>query len=142
MGNPQISFEQVDIEAKGLDLDLVRTWLLKVGDAEDVEISNLLYIFCTDDYLLKLNKAHLNHSTLTDVITFPESYDPIVAEVYISLEMVKENANSYGNGQILLELCRVILHGLLHMCRYDDKTENEKTLMRNKEDFYLADLAL
>ena len=110
--------------------------------AEKKIIDSLLYIFCKDAFLLELNRKHLKHDTLTDVLTFPESYKPIRAEIYISLDRVHENSITHGNGSKIAELGRVILHGLLHMCLYDDKTESDQQSMRQKESFYLRSLPL
>ncbi len=119
-------------------MDLLRDWLFKVSLSEEVHIASLLYVFCTDLHLHKLNKDHLNHDTYTDIITFPETYDPINAEIYISLDRVIENAEIHSNGNVKHELCGVILHGLLHMCNYNDHSDAEKMEMRQREDFYLA----
>lgn len=98
----------------------------------------LNYIFCTDEYLLQLNKEFLNHNTLTDIVTFDlgEAPDELNGEIYISIERVKENAEkfatTYNN-----ELHRVIFHGALHLCGFKDKTEADKKEMRKKEDLCL-----
>ncbi len=117
---------------------LVREWLLAVSKAEKKVIEQIDYLFCSDDYLIELNKRHLHHNTYTDILTFPYSYDPIVAEIYISLDRVAENALIHAGSDRKNELYRVILHGFLHMCGYMDKTDEEKTLMQAKEDHYLG----
>jgi rRNA maturation RNase YbeY len=96
------------------------------------------YIFCDDAYLLHLNQAHLKHNTYTDIITFPLSSkgEPVVAEIYISIDRVKENASKF-QVPFLHELYRVIFHGALHLCGYKDKGKDEVELMRKKEDHYL-----
>ena len=105
---------------------------------EKIPLNEVSYIFCSDDYLLAINKNYLNHNSLTDVITFPLSTDggPVSGEIYLSVDRIKENAKTYD---VLYEneLLRVILHGALHLCGYNDKNSQERRKMRNKEDFYL-----
>lgn len=125
---------------RGFSKKLVRVWLENVARSEGKEIKQLQYVLCDDSYLYDLNHEYLNHDTLTDIITFPYSSDPIEAEIYISVERTGENAASYGSGNELEELCRVIVHGLLHMCGYKDKTDAEKAVMSSKESFYLQEL--
>ena len=97
-------------------------------------------MLCDDTYLLDLNNRYLNHNTLTDIITFPYSSHPINAEIYISLDRIIENAKVYAINDILSELHRVIVHGLLHMCGHDDCSEPLKSKMRELESKYLRDL--
>ncbi|MEO6070444.1 MAG: rRNA maturation RNase YbeY [Chitinophagaceae bacterium] len=98
----------------------------------------LTYIFCTDDYLLNYNKQYLNHDTLTDIITFQLNQNgfPLLADVYISIDRVKENALTYHNS-FSHELHRVIFHGALHLCGYGDKTPSEQKIMTQKENDYV-----
>lgn len=106
--------------------------------SEEVSIKRISFIFCTDDYLLTLNQEYLKHNTLTDVITFTLSATnaPIESEIYISVERVYENAKAYKI-DYQQELFRVMIHGILHLCGYKDKTATQKTVMREKENFYL-----
>jgi rRNA maturation RNase YbeY len=96
------------------------------------------YIFCSDEYLFKLNNAYLKHKTYTDIITFQYSWPPqlIRSDIYISVERVRENAKLY-NTSFLNELYRVMFHGALHLCGYKDKTKRDMIQMRSKENFYL-----
>lgn len=112
--------------------------LIALFHKEALEVNAVNYNFCSDSYLLKLNITHLNHKTLTDIITFQysSSKEPVLAEIYISIDRVKENARLY-NASFLDELRRVIVHGALHLCGYADKTSKEALLMRTKENFYL-----
>ena len=106
---------------------------------ENKKAGNLNFIFCSDDYLLDINKNFLNHDYFTDIITFDYSEgDKIAGEMYISLDRVAENAQNYGF-TFDAELLRVILHGVLHLCGYKDKTREEEMLMREKENYYLLD---
>jgi probable rRNA maturation factor len=99
------------------------------------------FIFCSDDYLLEINKNFLNHSDLTDIITFnlSENKTDIIGEVYISTDRVKENAELYQTS-FLNELYRVMFHGALHLCGYRDKSPKDKEQMTKKEDAYLTTL--
>ncbi|MEO8150043.1 MAG: rRNA maturation RNase YbeY [Bacteroidia bacterium] len=116
----------------------LRNWLLKVAKAEGRAIDELNYIFCNDAFLYQMNVIYLNHHSLTDVITFDNSMarEKITGDIFISIERVKENAKTY-NVTVKNELERVMVHGLLHLCGYKDKTPKEKKLMTEKENFYL-----
>lgn len=105
---------------------------------EEQGLSNLQYVFCTDEYLLQINQEFLNHDTYTDIVTFELSPDPEVTEgeIYISIDRVKENADQYEVTENY-ELHRVMFHGALHLCGYKDKTKKDVELMRQKEDEYL-----
>jgi len=104
---------------------------------EKRKLNKLNYIFCSDKALLRINRKYLGHNFYTDVVTFNLSSSPkeILADIYISVARIKENAK---NLQIPIkeELHRVMFHGLLHLCGYNDKTEQQKKLMRKMEDFY------
>lgn len=106
---------------------------------EGKALGELQYIFCSDDYLLEINRQYLNHDFYTDIITFDlsEKSHPINAEIYISVDRVRENAKEYDSS-LKKELHRVIFHGALHLCGYKDKTPQQKKLMRQKEDKYLG----
>lgn len=104
--------------------------------AERKTLLSLNYIFCSDKFLHAINVKALDHDTLTDVITFSYDDEKIEGEVYISLDRVQENAQIFGKN-FDDELLRVIIHGALHLCGYQDKTEAQQKTMRAKEDFYL-----
>jgi rRNA maturation RNase YbeY len=114
-------------------------WLNDIAGSEKLKIISLSYSFCSDEYLLEINREHLNHDYLTDIITFDLSDDSrlIEGDIYISIDRVRENAKQMGIG-IELELKRVMAHGLLHLMGYDDKTNSGKIEMRVKEDGCLA----
>jgi rRNA maturation RNase YbeY len=111
-------------------------WLQQIATDEKVNIDHLAYQFVSDEELLEMNKTYLNHDTYTDILTFPYSYNPIRSDVCISIERVRENALIHGTDN-LSELLRVIVHGLLHMCGYQDDTIETKAEMRRREDLYL-----
>jgi rRNA maturation RNase YbeY len=106
---------------------------------EKRKLNNLNYIFCSDKALLRINRKYLGHNFYTDVVTFNLSSSPkeILADIYISVDRIKDNAKSLKI-PIKEELHRVMFHGLLHLCGYSDKTEHQKNLMRKMEDFYMA----
>lgn len=109
-------------------------WLKAVFKSEEKEVADLSYIFCSDDDLLYINQRYLNHDTFTDIITFDYSEDEsISAEVYISIDRVKENAKDF-KVKFEDELRRVLVHGVLHCCGYGDSTEELKAEMRALEN--------
>jgi rRNA maturation RNase YbeY len=111
-------------------------------EKENRKVGNLCFIFCTDDFLLDINIKHLNHNYYTDVITFDYTVENTVSgDIFISLERVSENAREFGVS-FNHELSRVIYHGILHLCGYNDKSEDDKQLMKEKEDFYLETLSI
>ncbi|MEI6947535.1 rRNA maturation RNase YbeY [Paraflavisolibacter sp. H34] len=116
----------------------VKEFVRELASLEGKTIETINYIFCSDAYLLEVNQQYLNHDTFTDIITFElsEKGQPLVSDVYISIDRVKDNAQKFG-ATFTRELLRVIFHGALHLCGYKDKTEKEEKKMRAKEDYYL-----
>ena len=117
----------------------LRDWFINTAKAEGNSIKELNYIFCSDAYLLEMNQSYLNHDTYTDIITFDnsETDDVLQGDIFISVERVHENAQTFGiNEQD--ELHRVMIHGLLHLVGYGDKSKAEKAKMTEKENYYLA----
>jgi len=116
----------------------LKLFLVSIFKQEKTRLDSLTYVFCSDSYLLEINKEYLNHDYFTDIISFnlasPDA--AIVGEIYISLDRVKDNANSLSESY-KKELHRVIFHGALHLCGYKDKKPAEVNLMRSKEDEYL-----
>ncbi len=105
---------------------------------EKTSASSLNVIFCDDDFLLGINRQFLNHDYYTDIISFNlnENIVPVDGEVYISIDRVKDNALNFKSS-FFLELHRVLFHGVLHFCGYNDRSEKDKKVMKDKEDFYL-----
>ncbi len=134
-----ISFTNNKISSDLTDKLLLKTFVASIFAQEGVEFKSVSYIFCTDDYLLKLNQEYLNHNTFTDILTFTLSGTslPVVSEIYISVDRVKENASKLSE-TYLTELHRVMIHGILHLCGYQDHSKAEKEDMRRKEDYYLS----
>ena len=117
---------------------LLRLWLSKAVSMENKRVGELNIIICNDEYLHKMNIDFLQHDTLTDIITFDNSDEDLISgDIFISIDRVKENAAIFSI-TIKEELNRVIIHGVLHLCGYGDKTEVEKEIMTSKENFYLA----
>ena len=138
-----ITFTHHNVPPPLKDKLFAKAFLATVFAREQVSFKSVLFVFSTDEFLLKLNKEYLKHDTLTDILTFTLSGVslPMVAEIYISVERVKENAEIL-KVDFLNELYRVMIHGILHLCGYNDHTTGEKQKMRKKENFYLAQSAL
>jgi len=139
MKKPPINFFQQEISFTLKDKTAVRKWINKTISAEKHTLAELNFIFCSDNYLLEINKQYLNHDTFTDIITFDNSEKDgvIFGDIFISIDRIKENAKTF-NVALNDELHRVIIHGTLHLLGYPDKKKEEKALMTKKEDFYLA----
>ena len=126
-----------DIEILDLDPEFFVSWLSNVCLEEGKELEEVNLIFCSDDYLLKMNNDFLEHDYYTDIITFDYCVDnQIMGDLFISKDRVEENAIT-NSVTFLNELYRVCVHGVLHLCGYKDKSPTESTLMREKENFYL-----
>ncbi len=118
--------------------DAISAWILSTCEAENKALESLNYIFCSDDHLLQINLDYLKHNTYTDIITFDlAEEDRIEGEIYISIDRIKDNSANLGTN-FHDELHRVIIHGVLHLVGYGDKTDAEKHVMRGKEDYYLT----
>jgi len=129
-----INFFKEDVSCPGLDREKFKKWVTEVIKTYDKEPGELAFIFVSDDYLYKMNKKYLNHDCYTDVITFDYSKENIISgDVFISVDRVKENADKYGV-TFINELSRVIIHGVLHLIGFKDKTEEEKNFMRQEEN--------
>jgi len=136
---PRITFFEEDITYKIKNKAGLRLWLIDVITTEFFKLKELSYIFCSDNYLLQINRQYLNHDYFTDIITFDNSTmeKVIVGDIFISIDRVRENALKF-NVPETDELNRVVIHGVLHLLGYNDKTSEEKKKMTIKEDFYLA----
>ena len=110
-------------------------WIKTISKSEGYEIGDLNYIFCSDDYLLEINKQYLDHDYYTDIITFDNSEEEgkLEGDIYVSIDRVRENAENLGIS-FDTELRRVLIHGLLHLIGFEDTDENLKSEMRAKED--------
>jgi|688.fasta_scaffold1393819_1 rRNA maturation RNase YbeY len=134
----EISFNTVDTSYTVKHKKNLRSWIKETISKEKKSLGEISFNFCSDEYLLSVNKEHLNHDYYTDIITFDFCENDIISgDIYISIDRVKENAKT-ENKTINNELHRVIIHGILHLCGYKDKKPADASVMREKEDFYLS----
>ena len=137
----QLNFQHHLENQKLSNSNQISLWLNNVTEEEGKQIGELVYVFCKDDYLLEKNIQFLNHNTLTDVITFDYCKGKIVnGDILVSTERVTENSKIY-KVNYLTELHRVMVHGLLHLLGYNDKTEKEEKQIRKKEAYYLKKIS-
>lgn len=126
-----------DIENPEINAESINKWIVSVVNSYDKVLGDLNFIFCSDKYLLKINKEYLQHDFYTDIITFDYCDKEIIAgDIFISLERVSENAEKFNTQDT--ELYRVIIHGVLHLLGFDDHSDEEKVIMRQKEDVALG----
>ncbi|MCK5814787.1 MAG: rRNA maturation RNase YbeY [Flavobacteriaceae bacterium] len=132
---------------KELDFDLqnpevIRTWIGEAIDIEGFKVGELNYIFVSDENLLEKNIKFLNHNTLTDIISFDYTMGKLVSgDIFISIDRVLDNSKTFKT-TFENELHRVMIHGVLHYCGFKDKSEEDKKIMREREDFHLNRLKL
>ena len=116
---------------------LNNSWLKVVAGSEIRRLGDISIIFCSDNYILDVNMKYLSHDYFTDIITFDYCEGKTLSgDLFISIDSVRENASFYGS-EFSDELNRVIVHGLLHLIGYDDHNENDRKIMREKENYYL-----
>ena len=127
-------YENID---ENIDENL-KNWIENIIISEEKKLGEINYIFCDDEYLLKINQDFLDHDYYTDIITFDQVRGKTISgEIFVSLQRIKDNASLISKNYEE-EKKRVIAHGILHLCGYKDKTEEEQKTMRAKEDFYLS----
>lgn len=133
-----VKFFSADKKVLTLPRTQLKSFLKELFCKEGKVLGELNYIFCSDEYLLDINRRFLNHDYYTDIITFDisESSHQTKGEIYISIDRVVDNARELGQ-PVQRELLRVIFHGALHLCGYKDETKAQKIQMRSKEDYYL-----
>lgn len=128
-------FENID--PKKIDSN-ISNWLEDLILSENKKPGDINYIFCDDDYLLKVNQDYLDHDYYTDIITFDYVKGKTISgDIFVSLPRILDNASTLSQ-DFESEFRRVLAHGLLHLCGYKDKTEEEESIMRQKEDFYIT----
>ena len=133
-----VSFNNADRTFKFKNKTALKAFIKKMFHEEHKESERISYIFCSNDYLLALNREYLGHDYNTDIITFDLSNDhKTIGEIYISLDQVELNSQALGT-DLKDETLRVIFHGVLHLCGYKDKKKSHLKEMRSKEDFYLS----
>jgi rRNA maturation RNase YbeY len=117
---------------------ILKNWIKSVVTEEKKRVGEISFVFCSDDYLLEINKQFLQHDYYTDIISFDYSEEDLLSgDLMISIDRVKENAIEQ-KVDFLTELNRVMIHGVLHLIGYSDKLPKEKKIMREKEDYYLS----
>ena len=133
-----INFHTEEIDFKVLNPIKTKRWLKSVIESEGFELLEINYIFCNDKYLHKINVEYLEHDTLTDIITFDNSEEDqlIEGDIFVSIERIIDNTQDF-NTTFEQEFKRVIVHGVLHLCGYFDKTDEDEKQMRDKEDYYI-----
>ncbi|MEL6926616.1 MAG: rRNA maturation RNase YbeY, partial [Bacteroidota bacterium] len=124
----EINFHSESVDFQLTNADQLRQWIIATVTAEANQLAVVNFIFCSDQYLHKINLDYLQHDTYTDIITFPYSDQPVEGDVFISVERVRENAKTY-KVSFEQELHRVVIHGVLHLLGYLDKTKAEKEKM-------------
>jgi len=134
----KVKFFFTDKNVTLTDRTRLKNFIASIFKRENRSVFSLTYVFCSDEYLLDINKQFLQHDYYTDIITFDLSAtkDVIEGEVYISIDRVRDNANQLSTS-IKNELHRVIFHGVLHLCGYKDKKPADERIMRAAEDKYL-----
>ncbi|WP_438963838.1 rRNA maturation RNase YbeY [Winogradskyella sp.] len=116
----------------------LKEWIAEAVAAEEFLVGEINYVFCTDEYLHKINLQYLNHDMYTDIISFDYRVGKqLHGDIFISVDRVRENATKF-EVDFNSELLRVLIHGILHFCGYKDKLDNEVNVMRAKEDYYVA----
>jgi rRNA maturation RNase YbeY len=132
-----ISFEFIDVKVPELSSELFSFWLDNAVSEEGKTTGEITVIFCSDEHLLDMNRQYLDHDYYTDIITFDYTEGSIVSgDLFISVDRVYENAQGLDFDRAI-ELRRVCVHGVLHLCGYGDKSDLEAKLMRDKEGYYL-----
>jgi len=134
-----IQFFNEDVELPRLDVERVKKWLNFIAKKHDKVVGDLNYIFCSDDYLLSVNRQYLDHDYLTDIITFDYTEGSIISgDVFISTDRVSENAIEFNvsNDE---ELLRVISHGVLHLIGFNDKNDADQEVMTQQENASILD---
>lgn len=136
-----INFYKEDFSGRIIDQKKRKNWINFAIEKEKFKCGDLSFIFCFDEYLLKINKEYLNHDYYTDIITFNYVEGKTISgDIFISIDRVRDNAQQYGVS-FENELSRVIIHGVLHLIGFDDKDESSQSIMRMKEDEYLLELS-
>ena len=135
----KINFFNEDIDYILENPEEINNWITQVIEDNSFTINQLNYIICSDNYLLEINRSYLSHDTLTDIITFDNSDEDntVEADIFISLERVKENSEQLKT-DITTEFNRVLIHGVLHLIGWNDKTQEDKAEMREKEEACLS----
>lgn len=136
----QIHFFSEDVEFKLKHKTILRNWISSIIKSENKSLEEINYIFCSDEYLLDINRQYLDHDYYTDIITFDNREkveEPILSDIFISIDRIKDNAETLGH-EFSKELHRVLIHGVLHLLGHGDKTEQQQAEMRKREEASLS----
>jgi len=134
----KINFYNKDVKLRLNNKTQLKNWIKDCAINESKTVGEICVVFCSDEHILEMNKEHLNHDYYTDIITFNyNAEDTISGDLFISIDTVKDNAKAL-NISFEKELFRVIIHGVLHLIGYNDKTRTQEKEIRKKEDFYLS----
>jgi probable rRNA maturation factor len=138
-GEPKIYFFLEEVRYTLRRKGNIKTWIIQTAENEDFKVGTLNYILTNDEILVQLNKEYLRHFTLTDIITFDlsESEGFLTGDIYISVDRARENAKKFRDS-LSNEIKRLMVHGILHLIGYKDKSQSERELMRAKEEYYLS----
>jgi len=129
-----INFFNEDVDLPALSFPAIKKWIKKTIESYNFKTGDISFIFCSDDYLLKINQSYLNHDYFTDIITFNYNIDKVVSgDIFISVDTVRINAVEF-NATEQDEFLRVIIHGILHLIGFDDQNEDQILEMREKEN--------
>ncbi|NOT37079.1 MAG: rRNA maturation RNase YbeY [Saprospiraceae bacterium] len=128
--NIEFHFQEVEFE---LNQPKISQWIKDILGQNKRALDNVNIVLCNDEYLLEINRQHLQHDYYTDIITFPYQDEPVVADIFISVDRVRENAETYNTSE-QMEMLRVIIHGIFHIVGKKDKTVEEELEMRKLED--------
>ena len=136
---PKIHFFLEEVNYNLRKKKSIRNWIIQTAENEDYKVGKLNYILTNDEILVQLNKEYLRHFTLTDIITFDLSEDEgfLTGDIYISVDRARENAKKFKDS-LNNEIKRLMIHGILHLIGYKDKSQSERELMRAKEEYYLS----
>ena len=133
MSEPGVTLHHQELIPDLPSVDKLAIWLSQIVTQESREMGPVSIVFMHDDDLLEINRKYLDHDTYTDIITFPFKEDPVETEIYISTDRIKANAVEFGV-PVMEEALRVIAHGVLHVCGWEDHPESAGKLMRKRED--------
>jgi probable rRNA maturation factor len=137
-----IVFFAEDVPLPKLKKRILISWIKSVIASEEKKLGEISFIFCSDNYLLEVNKKYLDHDYYTDIITFDYVQDRIISgDIFISIDRVLENSIIYSTS-FQNEIHRILIHGVLHLLGYKDKLKKDKYIMTSKEDLYLNELKI
>ncbi len=138
MSEINFNFENVTFPSAKKRTEFFRLWINTVVKHHNKQVGEINYIFCSDEYILDINKQYLNHNYYTDIITFNYNNGNVISgDIFISIDTVLENAKTYSNNNYDEELDRVVIHGVLHLIGFNDKTKTQQKEMTKQENIAL-----